>query len=456
MTFIYNTWVMTALFLVNSIFANAFAAGGNNNIAVYWGQNSNGQQESLGSYCQNTDADIFILSFLSQYPKMELNFANACEGTYTSSGLLSCPQIASDIQTCQSMGKKVLLSLGGASGSYGFSSDSDATQFALTLWETFGPGSGDRPFGSAVVDGFDFDIENNSPTGYAALAKELRTLFAKDSSKQYYLSAAPQCPYPDSSVGDALAHAGFDFAFIQFYNNYCSLTGNQFNWDTWKDYASNTSPNKDIKLFVGLPGSSSAAGSGYADPSVVKKSLTSEILNDPRFGGISLWDAASANSNNVDGKTFLQTMKDIVNGGLSEGTSSSSTSAAPSSSSTPITSASSSSSSSSSSSNTDVATPSSSTVATTSTGEAPVATSSTVPTTTSSSLAGLATTLDEAPAPTSSANPAQNTPSTLVTKYYTAKPSTNYKVVYVTSTSQVIVNLYGAPPALARFLRRFV
>jgi chitinase len=64
-----------------------------------------------------------------------------------------------DIQTCQAAGKKVLLSLGGAEGTYGFSSASEAQTFATTLWNIFGEGTcSTRTFGSAVVDGFDLGI----------------------------------------------------------------------------------------------------------------------------------------------------------------------------------------------------------------------------------------------------------------------------------------------------------
>ncbi len=46
------------------------------------------------------------------------------------------------------------LSLGGAGGSVGFSSDSQAQTFADTVWNTFlGGSSSTRPFGDAVLDG---------------------------------------------------------------------------------------------------------------------------------------------------------------------------------------------------------------------------------------------------------------------------------------------------------------
>ncbi|AJV66024.1 BMC_2a_G0039110.mRNA.1.CDS.1 [Saccharomyces cerevisiae] len=290
---------------------DAFDSSANTNIAVYWGQNSAGTQESLATYCESSDADIFLLSFLNQFPTLGLNFANACSDTF-SDGLLHCTQIAEDIETCQSLGKKVLLSLGGASGSYLFSDDSQAETFGQTLWDTFGEGTGasERPFDSAVVDGFDFDIENNNEVGYSALATKLRTLFA-EGTKQYYLSAAPQCPYPDASVGDLLENADIDFAFIQFYNNYCSVSG-QFNWDTWLTYAQTVSPNKNIKLFLGLPGSASAAGSGYISDTSLLESTIADIASSSSFGGIALWDASQAFSNELNGEPYVEILKNLL------------------------------------------------------------------------------------------------------------------------------------------------
>ncbi|CAI4046672.1 chitinase SKDI_12G3180 [Saccharomyces kudriavzevii IFO 1802] len=325
MSLLYTILLFTQLLLLPT---NAFDGSANTNIAVYWGQNSAGTQESLATYCQSSDADIFLLSFLNQFPTLGLNFANACSDTF-SDGLLHCTQIAEDIETCQSLGKKVLLSLGGASGSYLFSDDYQAETFAQTLWDTFGDGTGasERPFGSAVVDGFDFDIENNNNVGYSALAARLRTLFA-EGTKQYYLSAAPQCPYPDASVGDLLENADIDFAFIQFYNNYCGVSG-QFNWDTWLNYAQTISPNRDIKLFLGLPGSASAAGSGYISDTSILESTIAEITSSSSFGGIALWDASQAFSNQLNGEPYIQVLKDLLTDARSATPSSVTTSEAP-------------------------------------------------------------------------------------------------------------------------------
>ena len=303
--------IVSQLILLIKI-VSALEVGSSNNVAVYWGQNSEGSQDRLSTYCESDSVDIVLLSFLNNFPNdFNLNFANQCGMTFED-GVLHCSAIGEDIKTCQAAGKKVLLSLGGGIGNYGFTSDAEAVDFASTLWNKFGAGTNDneRPFDDAVVDGFDFDIENNNQVGYVALANELRTLFDQDSSKSYYLSASPQCPYPDQSVGDLLSTANLDFAFIQFYNNYCSLDQSEFNWNTWSDFAK-SAPNDNIKLFVGLPGAP-ASGNGYVDAATVANTIE-EIKCDQALGGISLWDASSAFSNvNANGANYVEQVASIL------------------------------------------------------------------------------------------------------------------------------------------------
>lgn len=280
------------------------------NIAVYWGQNSGGSQKRLSEYC-NDDVDIVLLAFLSSFPtNLELNLASLCADKF-SSGLSHCKDVADDIKSCQNKGKKIFLSMGGLAGKYGFSDDQQAKDFASTLWNKFGGGQDqERPFDDAIIDGFDLDIEGGNKTGYVALAKTLKSYFQKDNSKSYYLSTSPQCPYPDALVGDVLSQVEVDFAFIQFYNNYCDL-GKNFNFETWQNYAQNTSPNKDIKLLVGVLGSQGSGGSGYQEPSQVKQNI-SKIKTSKNFAGISIWDASSAELNVVDNKNYISQMKGIL------------------------------------------------------------------------------------------------------------------------------------------------
>ena len=54
-----------------------------------------------------------------------------------------------------------------------------------------------RPFGSAVLDGIDLDIEGGGTTYFASFVNRIREL-SQGASKQYYVTGAPQCPYPDA------------------------------------------------------------------------------------------------------------------------------------------------------------------------------------------------------------------------------------------------------------------
>ncbi|KAJ1282416.1 hypothetical protein BS78_03G050100 [Paspalum vaginatum] len=199
--------------------ATAASSAAVNNISVYWGQNAD--EGSLEKACGTGRYAMVIMAFLSVFGSGQtpaLNFAGHCD---PSAG--GCAGLRDHIIACQSMGVKVLLSLGGGRGSYGFSSSSDAKGVATYLWDTFLGGSGDtslRPFGEAVLDGIDLAIaSNSSQSHYDDLAHNLTSLYNGDKSGRYLLTAAPWCLYPDASLGPALTTGLFDHVWVQFYNN---------------------------------------------------------------------------------------------------------------------------------------------------------------------------------------------------------------------------------------------
>ncbi|EPQ60976.1 glycoside hydrolase family 18 protein [Gloeophyllum trabeum ATCC 11539] len=289
------------------------------NVAVYWGQNSHGAadssdtadyQKTLSYYCQDDAIDVIPVAFVNTFfgtgGLPVLNLANTCNptdnATFPGTNLANCQSLASDIEYCQSKGKVVTLSLGGAGGSVGFTDDSQATSFADTIWNLFlGGSSSTRPFGAAVLDGIDLDIEGGSSTGYAAFVNQIRS-YASDASKPYYITAAPQCPYPDASLGGVLNAANFDAVYVQFYNNVCGLqnypAANDWNFGIWDYWAQNVSPNKNVKIFVGAPASSTAAGRGYVDIGTLENIAITMRKSFPSFGGVMLWDASQAYANN--------------------------------------------------------------------------------------------------------------------------------------------------------------
>ena len=160
----------------------------------------------------------------------------------------------------------------------------------------------DRPFGSSVVDGFDFDFEstaNNLP----AFGAKLRSLMDGAGGKKFYLSAAPQCPFPDAADGATLDAVAFDFVFIQFYNNYCGVssfqpgatTQSSFNIDVWDKWAKG-SKNPNVKTFVGIP-ANTGAGGGYTDGDTLKQAIAYS-KQYTSFGGVMMWDMSQLYANN--------------------------------------------------------------------------------------------------------------------------------------------------------------
>lgn len=236
------------------------------------------------------------------------------------------PNTRTDIATCQqSYGKTILLSIGGATYTEGgFTSSDDAVAAANQIWATFGPqqsgSSALRPFGSSFVDGFDFDFET-TVSNTAPFANQLRSLMNADTSQSWYLTAAPQCPYPDAADNPMLnGTVPMDAVFVQFYNNYCgvqsytpgSSTQNNFNFATWDNWAKTVSLNPAVKVFLGIPASSTAAGSGYEPPSTLDPIIT-YCKQFSSFGGVMMWDASQAVANNG----FLPAIKQSLTGAAS-------------------------------------------------------------------------------------------------------------------------------------------
>ncbi|KAK6841520.1 Branchpoint-bridging protein [Apiospora arundinis] len=317
----------TAASVLASLASAGFDKDSRNNVAVYWGQNfASGSQQRLSAYCGSTQLDIIPVAFLTSLTNPTVNVANAGNNctTFPGSQLLNCPQIEEDIKTCQSKyGKTVMLSIGGETYQEGgFPSESAAKTAAETVWNLFGPNTktANRPFGSAVIDGFDFDFESKTQN-MVPFAQRLRGLMddaSAKSNKKFYLSAAPQCPFPDMADGDMLAgEIAFDFVMVQFYNNFCGVqnfvaggaAGNAvgggsarrqqaaFNFAAWDAWArgkpldgSRGSKNPDVKILLGVPASKSAAGTGFVEAAMLRPIVEFCASSFPSFGGVMMWD----------------------------------------------------------------------------------------------------------------------------------------------------------------------
>ncbi|WCJ44242.1 Acidic endochitinase [Euphorbia peplus] len=266
--------------LIVLISASSSEAG---SISIYWGQNGN--EGTLADTCATGNYKYVNLAFLSTFGSGRtpmINLAGHCD-PYSN----ACTNLTSDIKSCQSKGVKVILSIGGAAGAYSLASSDDARQVATYIWNNFLSGkSSTRPLGPAVLDGVDFDIEGPS-LYWDDLARYLSGYSNK--GNKVYLSAAPQCPFPDASVGKALQTGLFDYVWVQFYNNppcqysVGSITNLE---DAWKQWISDIPANK---IFLGLPAAPEAAGSGFIPVNDLTGTVLPAIKGSAKYGGVMLW-----------------------------------------------------------------------------------------------------------------------------------------------------------------------
>lgn len=284
----HKTLLLSLAFVIQLMTMSGLSAAGD--LVTYWGQNGN--EGTLAQACQTGLYNTVILSFLSIFgegQQPQLNLAGHCDAT---SG--SCTSLSADINTCQSMGIKVLLSIGGGAGSYDLTSADDASSVATYLWDNYLGGQSDaRPLGSAVLDGIDFDIEMGSGTAYyGSLAQSISQL----SSGNSILTAAPQCPFPDAHLGpdasgSALDSGLFAYVWVQFYNNppcqYDSSSGSTSAllaaWQQW------TSALPNARLLLGLPASSAASGSGFIPSDTLLSDVLPQIHSSSNYGGVMLY-----------------------------------------------------------------------------------------------------------------------------------------------------------------------
>ncbi|KAI1846903.1 hypothetical protein JX265_004873 [Neoarthrinium moseri] len=295
------------------------------NLAVYWGQNSYGtvnSQQRLSAYCSMTQINIIPIAYMNgiNTPSINLTTSNNNCSAYTGSQLLDCAQLENDIKICQkTYGKTVMLTLGGTTfNEVGFESVAKAEEAAVRVWQLFGPAiaTENRPFRTAVIDGFNFDFKS-SATNIVAFAAKLRAITdnnfslpwlsgGSNAQKKTYLAASPSCSFPNPSMNDILANVYLDMVFVQFYDSSCGAntflsnfaSSSQpqiqpnFNLRTWNTWATSLSVNKDVKIFVGLPAGVAAANSGYVYGDQLCAIITF-AKTFSNFGGVVLWDMTS-------------------------------------------------------------------------------------------------------------------------------------------------------------------
>jgi len=317
-------WVFVVLFLII-----CSISGRHLEFIGYWGQSDNIHDYPLNT--SNFDLyDQINLAFAHRFfPSPQctyqgktieyvgINLAGNCVTLLDPNcpDLLTCLDVGFDIRYRQLKGQRVLLSIGGASGTYqGPTSQKDASNLATLLWNMFlGGNCTYRPFGNVILDGIDLDIETGVSKYWPDFVIALRSIMSSSSSVplggRYYITGSPQCPYPEpywgsiddpsTILGNPQSSSSLDLLSVQFYPNQggCQITASGFlsSYKTWEQWAY-TKGNSDAKVLVGVPAALNAAGAGYESTSALYSSL-SPIFRNSKFGGVMIWDVEFAKSN---------------------------------------------------------------------------------------------------------------------------------------------------------------
>ncbi|WP_406367545.1 chitinase [Streptomyces sp. NBC_00645] len=222
-----------------------------------------------------------ISAVQSQYDIIAVAFADATSTpgavsfTLDSAGLggYTVDQFKADIKAKQAAGKKVIISIGGQNGTVSVSDSASATNFAnsvYSLMQTYG------------FDGVDIDLENGLNATY--MSQALRSLSAKAGSS-LVITMAPQT-IDMQSTSNAYFQTALNIKDIltvvnmQYYNS-GSMLGcdgkvySQGSVDFLTALAciqleGGLAPSQ---VGLGLPASTSGAGSGYVSPTIVNNAL---------------------------------------------------------------------------------------------------------------------------------------------------------------------------------------
>ncbi|MEU6535288.1 glycosyl hydrolase family 18 protein [Streptomyces sp. NPDC047000] len=262
----------------SAVTATTTASGGNT------GGGGSVAKHAVTGYWQNFNngATVQKISDVSsQYDIIAVAFADATTtpGAVTfnldSAGLngYTADQFKADIKAKQAAGKKVIVSVGGQNGTISVTDSASATNFAnsvYTLMQTYG------------FDGVDIDLENGINATY--MSQALRTLSTKAGSS-LVITMAPQT-IDMQSTSNGYFQTALNIKDIltvvntQYYNSGSMLgcDGKVYSQGT-EDFLTalaciqlegGLAPSQ---VGLGVPASTSAAGSGYVSPSVVNNAV---------------------------------------------------------------------------------------------------------------------------------------------------------------------------------------
>ena len=229
----------------------------------------------------------------------------------------SVQEFKNDVALLQSRGKKVLISMGGATGAVDVDSPADAQAFSnsmISILNEYGFDGMDIDFeGSSIsLAAGDTDFKNPTSPKVVNLINAFRTILSQYNS-DFILSMAPETLFVQGGFSGYGGPSGaylpliyalrndMDYIHVQHYNTGCMLgldglcygSGNADFHVAMADMLLQGFPVAGGQQFpalrpdqvaIGLPASPSAAGSGYTEASEVHKALD-YIIKGQSFGG---------------------------------------------------------------------------------------------------------------------------------------------------------------------------
>ncbi|MFM7024229.1 MAG: glycosyl hydrolase family 18 protein [Flavobacteriales bacterium] len=273
-------------------------------------------QNSWGTYIRlkdiNSNYNVICLSFLEADKNSNStdNVVSDLEFTpWSASDANIVNNLKTDIVTLQNQGKIVLMSIGGASGSFKLNSTNDKNTFVSKVKSAI------QAYG---VNGIDIDLEQptyldqtgtiSAPSAHISYViqgiQELLTWYQTTYGKKMILTMAPECVYTTGGlstyqVGEGVPYLAIiealrndiDLLMVQLYNAYESngLNGVTYSDGTADFIVSQTEAlirgftcksGKGVysglpasKIAVALPATSASAGSGYVSTAVAKSAV---------------------------------------------------------------------------------------------------------------------------------------------------------------------------------------
>lgn len=93
------------------------------------------------------------------------------------------------------------------------------------------------------------------------------------------------------------------------------MQGGNFNFGTWDNWAKTQSKNPNVKIYLGVPGSTSAASSGYVPYNTLTGTIDSLKSQYSSFGGVMMWDASQAYGNTEVSPNYATAVSSYLHNG---------------------------------------------------------------------------------------------------------------------------------------------